>query len=80
MSGMSKTPLRRYLEDSDQSAEAFAARHHFSPWTIRHYARGDKMPSFKAQSAISAATDGAVTPNDWMEWSSRPTKPASAAA
>lgn len=70
---MSKTPLRRFLEESEQSAEAFAASHHFSPWTIRHYARGDKMPSFRAQRALNDATGGAVTPNDWLEWSSQQT-------
>jgi len=71
---MAETPLRKYLAESKLTAEHFAAEHGMSPWSVRHWSRGDKTPSLDAQRDLETATDGAVTPAAWLEWSlSRPT-------
>lgn len=70
---MSETPLRRYLTERSLKAEDFAAAHSLSPWSVRHWSRGDKVPVLDNQRELERATDGAVTPADWLEWSmSRP--------
>lgn len=63
-----QTPLRTYLQRVGMSAEAFAAQHSLSPWNIRHWSRGDKMPSLASQAEIAEATDGEVTPESWLAW------------
>lgn len=73
--GMSKSPLREYLDAAETSAEAFAAKQGLSPWSVRHWARGDKVPVLDSQREIERATGGKVTPAMWLTWSlSRPTK------
>lgn len=70
---MSKTPLREFLDTAQSSAETFAAEKGLSAWSVRHWARGDKLPALNSQLDIEKATDGAVTPAMWLEWSlSRP--------
>jgi hypothetical protein len=69
---MLKTPLRDYLIKSGKSAEAFAIEHGLSPWSVRHWARGDKHPGLKAQICIAKATADVVTPGDWLAFSLTP--------
>jgi hypothetical protein len=69
LSGMTKTPLRDYLDGVGQTAEAFAAAHNLSAWSVRHWARGDKEPSLGAQIDMEKATGGKITPADWLTWS-----------
>jgi hypothetical protein len=64
-----KTPLRDFLARRGINAEAFASDHQLSPWSVRHWARGDKMPQLEAQRRLEAATDGEVTPADWLAYS-----------
>lgn len=66
---MTKSPLRDYLAASEKSAEAFAAETGLSPWNVRHWARGDKVPELASQIKLETATGGAVTPAMWLEWS-----------
>lgn len=74
---MSTSPLRSFLDDAKSTAEAFAASKGLSAWSVRHWARGDKLPTLDNQREIERATDGAVTPAMWLEWSlSRPDAPA----
>ncbi|GFE73475.1 hypothetical protein NTCA1_11240 [Novosphingobium sp. TCA1] len=66
---MADTPLRKFLSDRSMTAEGFAADKGFSAWSVRHWARGNKMPSLSSQIEIETATDGAVAPTDWLAWS-----------
>lgn len=70
------TPLREYLERTSQTAEAFAAMHGFSPWSVRHWARGDKMPRLQAQMRLAEATGGEVSPEKWLDASRNALAPA----
>lgn len=65
---MTETPLRRHLAEADTSAEDFAVAHDLSPWSVRHWARGDKMPLLENQLELERATGGKVTPAMWTEW------------
>lgn len=65
---MTDTPLRRYLAEVDETAEEFAAAHDLSPWSVRHWARGDKMPLLGNQLELERASGGKVTPAMWTEW------------
>lgn len=66
---MSETPLRRYLAEAGLRAEDFASSNSLSPWSVRHWARGDKMPMLDNQRELERATAGKVTPADWLAWS-----------
>lgn len=66
---MSKSPLRDYLDAARKSAETFAAEKGLSPWNVRHWARGDKVPALPSQIEIERATGGQVTPAMWLAWS-----------
>lgn len=66
--GMSKSPLREYLDAAEISAETFAADTGLSAWSVRHWARGDKLPALPSQLDIEKATKGKVTPAMWLEW------------
>lgn len=66
---MSETPLRRFLTEHGLKAEDFAAAHQMSPWSVRHWSRGDKVPMLDNQRELERATEGAVTPSHWLEWS-----------
>jgi len=77
---MSKSPLREYLDTIESSAETFAIEKGLSPWSVRHWARGDKVPTLPSQMEIERATSGKVTPSMWLAWSlSRPAKQGQAA-
>jgi DNA-binding transcriptional regulator YdaS (Cro superfamily) len=65
---MKQTPLRKYLSDKRIAAQAFASDHGLSASNVRYWARGDKEPTLASQMAIERATQGAVTPSDWLEW------------
>lgn len=65
---MLKSPLREYLDQADTTAEAFAAAKGMSAWSVRHWARGDKLPNRGSQLDIERATDGKVSPADWLSW------------
>lgn len=79
---MTDTPLRRFLSDQSLTAEDFASAKGMSAWSVRHWARGDKVPSLQSQIDIEQATAGAVTPALWLEWklASSPTRHTGAAA
>lgn len=66
---MSKSPLREFLDAAESSAETFAVDKGLSPWSVRHWARGNKVPSLSSQMEIERATGGKVTPAMWLEWS-----------
>jgi len=65
---MTDTPLRRFLSDQSLTAEDFASAKGMSAWSVRHWARGDKVPSLQSQIDIEQATAGAVKPADWLGW------------
>jgi len=65
---MTETPLRRYLDEVRKSAEVFAAEKDLSPWSVRHWTRGNKLPELKSQIKLQEATGGIVTPADWLAW------------
>lgn len=65
---MVKSPLREYLDEVATKAEAFATAKGLSAWSVRHWARGDKLPSRASQLDLEKATDGAVTPEKWLAW------------
>lgn len=71
---MTDTPLKSYLSEHGKSAEEFAVENRLSPWSVRHWTRGDKEPSLNSQVQIEQATGGVVTPAAWLEWrlSNRP--------
>lgn len=66
---MSKSPLREYLDEIKATAESFAAEKGLSPWSVRHWARGDKVPALSSQVEIEKATGGRITPAMWLDWS-----------
>jgi hypothetical protein len=77
---MSKSPLRDYLDRAETSAETFAVEKGLSAWSVRHWARGDKLPALPSQIEIERATDGEVTPAMWLQWNlARPSKQDAAA-
>lgn len=65
---MHDTPLKAYLGAHGKSAEEFAADNRLSPWNVRHWARGDKVPSLNSQMDLERATAGEVTPEAWLTW------------
>jgi hypothetical protein len=65
---MDATPLRQFLTSTGQEAEAFAEAHSLSPWSVRHWARGDKVPNLDSQVKLELATGGAVRPADWLAY------------
>lgn len=65
---MTDTPLRKFLSDRSMTAEDFASDKGMSAWSVRHWARGDKVPSLQSQIDIEQATGGAVKPSDWLGW------------
>lgn len=65
---MTETPLRQHLREIGLSAEKFAELHSLSPWSVRHWSRGDKEPSLASQVELEAATNGEVSPADWLAW------------
>lgn len=75
---MTDTPLKVFLLERAKSAEEFAAENQLSPWSVRHWVRGDKEPSLNSQVQIERATTGIVTPAAWLEWrlSNRPQRAA----
>lgn len=66
---MANSPLRDFLDNAQLSAETFAVDKGLSAWSVRHWARGDKLPSLSSQLEIEKATGGIVTPSMWLEWS-----------
>lgn len=76
---MRDTPLRDYLSRTDQTAEAFATHHGLSPWSVRHWARGDKVPNAEAQRKLAEASGGLVTPEMWTAWRFSPSEEGAAA-
>lgn len=65
---MTDTPLKAFLTKRGKSAEEFAAENNLSPWSVRHWVRGNKEPSLNSQVQIERATKGAVTPAAWLKW------------
>lgn len=65
----SDTPIRSYLKRVGMTAEDFAAKHAFSPWSVRHWARGDKHPNQDAQVRMGEVTKGEAGPEAWLAYS-----------
>lgn len=65
---MLKSPLREYLDETGATAEAFAASNRLSAWSVRHWARGNKLPNRSSQIDIEKATHGKITPAMWLAW------------
>lgn len=74
---MIETPLRTFLAENRKTAEQFAAENGLSPWSVRHWARGDKEPSLASQVEIERATGGVVAPASWLAWKLSKAAPAS---
>lgn len=58
--------LSEYLKLKGETAAAFAIRTKISDATISRLARGLNRPDWRTVDTIMAATQGAVTPNDWL--------------
>lgn len=58
--------LAAYLELPGKRASDIARKCDCSVSTITRIAKGEKAPSMKMAAAIREATDGAVTPDDYL--------------
>lgn len=76
----SETPIRSYLKRVGMTAEDFATKHDFSPWSVRHWARGDKHPNRDAQIKMGEVTKGDAGPEAWLAYSLSRTEQRSHAA
>lgn len=59
--------LATYLSQSGTSQSAFAALIGVSQAAVARYVRGQRMPEPKIAKKIKVVTDGAVTPNDFLD-------------
>jgi hypothetical protein len=57
--------LSEYLKSTGQSIHGFAVKHGLVPSTVNRLANGKTFPSVDVLDVIVAATDGAVTANDF---------------
>jgi transcriptional regulator with XRE-family HTH domain len=57
--------LRQYIEAERISARAFARIIKATQPTVHRYLHG-RVPSVEIMARITKATEGAVTPNDWL--------------
>ncbi len=58
--------LDEWLKTNNLTAAAFAAMSGLSQATISRTINGKRRPDWSTLDAITAATDGAVTPNDFV--------------
>lgn len=58
--------LHAWLNANNISTEEFADRIGASPGGVRKWRYGERLPRPKAMKRIAAATQGAVTPNDFF--------------
>lgn len=55
-----------YLRANEITDEAFAAQVGVSKWGVRKWMYGQRVPRTEEMLAIRDATNGAVTPNDFL--------------
>ena len=58
-------PLRRWLFERQETASAFATRVNVAPGHLSDIMNGKRRPSLDVIDRIAAATDRAITANDW---------------
>lgn len=58
--------LRDYLDSRQLTADQFAAVIEVDPVSVNRYLRGVRKPKWAVMARIMSATDGAVTPNDFV--------------
>jgi DNA-binding transcriptional regulator YdaS (Cro superfamily) len=61
-------PLRTHLRRTGETATAFAERIAMSPSYLSRLMSGDREADATVLASILAATEGAVTPDAWVEW------------
>jgi hypothetical protein len=73
--------LRAYLDEKDESPSVFAAGLSISTQALYRYMSGERVPRRDVMARITAATNGAVQPNDFfLEPQQSPTAPHAEAA
>lgn len=72
--------LEDFLKTNEITKQAFAERIGVAPSTITRLLTGKHVPDRATMNAIIAATDGAVTPNDFFDLPDSATEQAGAAA
>lgn len=60
--------LKDYLKTNGRTYEQFAQAIRVSPVSVYRYASGRQLPDRDVLPRIYAATDGAVTPNDFFDF------------
>lgn len=58
--------LEQYLLERNLTNAAFGAVVGFAESTVRHWRKGKRKPSLVALQKIATATNGEITPNDWL--------------
>lgn len=58
--------LQEYLAETRQTPEVFAEKLGIAGRSVRRYLSNDRKPDFSMLAAIRTATDGRVTPNDFL--------------
>lgn len=72
--------LNSYLEQAAEPDASFARRIGVSPQALSRYKLGQRRPEWDVLERIARETDGAVTPNDFIDLAKRPApSPAEAA-
>jgi transcriptional regulator with XRE-family HTH domain len=73
-------PLKHYRDKVKVTLEQLGERVGVSKSYLSKIERGRQIPSLSTAAKIEKATDGAVTPNDFVEASEGPTDPAKSLA
>lgn len=66
--------LTDYLTETRQTAADFAKRIGVDPISVRRYLNGDRRPDWEVMGKIVKATDGHVTPSDFIHKPSKTKK------
>ena len=60
--------LKDYLVKKDLTTAEFAASVEVTKFAVRKWLRGERTPRPKIMVKIKKATKGAVSPDDWMQY------------
>ena len=71
--------LTSFLETANETDAAFARRIGVSPQALSRYKLGQRRPEWDVLERIKDATDGKVTPNDFLSLPGEAIEPRSAA-
>ena len=72
--------LSEYLDANNMTGADFATRIGVSRQALHRYVNGERRPEWPVIERIAAATDGAVTANDFMSLPAGPPPPADVGA